>query len=79
MSRSYKRNRHTGWSEAASEKSDKRRWHGQFRRAVRNAIASETEVMPLEKEISNLWAFAKDGKAYYGSLDDESIRKLDRK
>ena len=65
MSRSY---RHTPVANpygCASEKSDKKLWHGKMRAAVRVCLHNfepDEILLPHEREVSNVWAFGKDGK-----------------
>jgi hypothetical protein len=67
MSRSRKRTSRGGITSAKSEKSDKRAANRKLRRRVREAIALdlEREVIPEERELSNVWSMARDGKRYF--------------
>ena len=66
MSRSRKRTPVIGITTARSEKADKVAAHRRERRRVRQTIqaAPEAEILPHTRELSNVWAFAKDGKRY---------------
>ena len=33
------------------------------------------EVMPLLREVSNVWCFDKDGKAYWRDASEKDLRK----
>lgn len=52
-----------------SEKQDKRFANRKFRRYVKQVIFEE--VLPLLREVSNIWTFGKDGKQYV--KDDEDV------
>jgi len=78
MSRSYRKTPAWGHTTAESEKSDKIRANRDFRRAVQIALYNEDE-MPLLREISNVWDFAKDGKSYNGDSSRESCPGCFRK
>lgn len=65
MSRSWRRTPIFGITTAESEHDDKRRANRAFRAAERKAAASGEE-MPLDlREVSDVWAHAKDGKKWY--------------
>ena len=56
------------FSNADSEKEDKRIWHRRMRAAilVRLHDADPDEVLlPHEREVSNVWGMAKDGKCRF--------------
>jgi len=66
-----------------TEKWDKIFWHRRMRLKEREAIVTGKE-MPLVHEVSDPYAFNKDGKIYYGKLDPklydaEFMRKLLKK
>lgn len=62
MSRSRRKHPFIAICSAESEKGDKVRNHRRYRRAVKLALHAEAEILPIEKELSNPWAMAKDGK-----------------
>lgn len=66
MARSRKQTPVSGNTCANSEKADKLAAHRRERRKVRQTlhVEPESEVLPLTREVSNVWAFAKDGKHY---------------
>ena len=64
MSRSRKRTPIHGIADG-SEKKDKKIWHSRMRAKEREAIHRGDEVFPDEKEVSNPWSMAKDGKRYW--------------
>lgn len=76
MSRSNRRAPVRGITSAESEKSEKAASHRKVRRAVRVAIAREAPVLPQERELTNPWSMAKDGKARF---DPAANPKLMRK
>lgn len=69
MSRSRKKSPVTPVTSAESEKSDKQAAHRRERHKVRTKLAvdPEPEILPHTREVSDPWAFAKDGKVYRGS------------
>lgn len=58
-----------------SEKDDKRIANRQLRRAQKQAINRGDEILPIQKEISNVWSFGKDGKHYMQNFDEKYMRK----
>ena len=64
MARSRRKTPIFGHTTATSEKQDKRFANRAFRRAVKNSIKGEREIMPAIREISNEATFDKDGKQY---------------
>ena len=74
MSRSRKKNPYCGWGGADSEKADKRLWHKRMRARERDRLITNPEGEPTcEKEVSNTWDMAKDGKQYWPV--EENYRK----
>ena len=65
MSRSRRKMSIRGIASADSEKSDKAASHRKIRRAVRVAVAQDAPVLPQERELTNPWLMAKDGKAFF--------------
>jgi len=65
MSRSRRKTPVCGITTAESEKLDKVASHRKIRHAVRIAIKQDAPVLPLEKELTNPWSMAKDGKARF--------------
>ena len=76
MSRSNRKTPVRGVTAAESEKSDKAASHRKLRRAARDAIAVGNPVMPVERQLTNPWSMAKDGKYRF---DPVVYRKLMRK
>lgn len=65
MSRSFRHTPIAGNTTARSEKLDKRDNHKRWRARVRQALFREDENMPHEREVSNPWSMAKDGKHWW--------------
>ena len=79
MSRSHKKNPAGGIATCRSEASDKRRWHSQWRMAVKEAMRRGEEVLPAEREVSEVWMFGKDGKRWFDQRDIANDQKILRK
>ncbi|MFN8511596.1 MAG: hypothetical protein U0232_09160 [Thermomicrobiales bacterium] len=80
MSRSRRKHPFIALCTAASEKDDKVHNHRRYRRAVKLALHAGSETLPIEKELSNPWAMAKDGKTRLSKNDrwldyDKMMRK----
>lgn len=67
MSRSVRRTPIAGLDPQCSEKEAKREANRRLRRAVRQALHRGVEILPLLREVSNVWGFPKDGKRWFGS------------
>jgi len=61
MSRSYRKTPVCGWSCAESEKRDKQLANRALRCRVRAALATGRTI-PVQREVSQVYAFSKDGK-----------------
>ena len=73
MSRSRRHTPIIGMTVADSEKQDKRLANRALRRLARVTLAiygEEVEVMPVIRDVSNVWAFEKDGRQY---LDNPAL------
>lgn len=69
MSRSFRHHLIKGAASVASEKYDKKRWHGRFRVKSR-ALLHAPDDRPLSpREVSDPWGFAKDGKIVWSRRD----------
>lgn len=78
MSRSRRKTPKRGITSAETEKDDKRRANRKARRRVKGALAVQpgAEVLPLPREVSDVWNFAKDGEQYFGTrLGPKGLRK----
>jgi hypothetical protein len=68
MSRSRRKTPIFGYANCLSEKEDKKIWHGRWRALERANFANaapEIYVSLLEKQVSNVWTMAKDGRFYW--------------
>lgn len=67
MANSYRKTPVSGITTARSEKQDKKIWHSRMRAATRTHLRSgrDIDVMPVEREVSNVWSFDKDGKSRF--------------
>lgn len=86
MSRSFRKTPIVGITTARSEKDDKRFANRCERHRARQAIRTcrdfDALVLPLKREMSDLWDFAKDGKVrfykdspFYGRMYRKLMRK----
>jgi len=86
MSRSFKRNPIIGYTTAESEKYDKRLANRSLRRKTRAVLATagtgnpervveSVGVLPLLREVSNVYSFDKDGKQWLDDPDPKDLRK----
>lgn len=76
MSRSHRKTPICGIASTVSEKSDKAVSHRKVRHAVRIALETNAPVLPLEKQLTNPWSMAKDGKAVFDpAVNPELMRK----
>lgn len=75
MSRSRKKTPYFSYSVRISEKYDKRIANRRLRKAVKLAIFRGDEIIPIMREISNVWDMVKDGKHYVSDIDEKYMRK----
>jgi hypothetical protein len=75
MSRSKKKIKIRGVTWADSEKENKQDANRKFRRIVRQKIKMGENELPKLREISNVWAFEKDGKIYDKHMTEKDLRK----
>jgi hypothetical protein len=75
MSRSYIKNKIVGYTKKETEKRDKTIANKRYRRLVKGRIAKRSEVLPLIREVSNIYQFDKDGKHYYAGMTKLEMRK----
>lgn len=75
MSRSFKHTPICGNACCRSEKKDKRFANRAERRTVNNLLITCTDfdflVLPIKREISDVWSFGKDGRHWFGDLRDK--------
>ena len=75
MSRSYRRTPIFGITTSRSEKQDKALANRRLRRKVKSRLGTGDEEMPLLREVSDVWSFDKDGKAYWSDALEKEMRK----
>ncbi len=75
MSRSKRKTPKRGNCVCHSEKQDKTLANRKYRQAIKRAIKNNTEILPLKKEVSNIWRFGKDGKSYLKNPQRKDIQK----
>ena len=78
MSRSRRRTPIAGITTAESEKQDKRFANRALRRLAAQILGvdPEVELLPHCREVTDVWAMAKDGKLWFGkSRDPKLLRK----
>ena len=75
MSRSHRKTPIRGVTSAEPEKSDKTAAHRKIRRTVRIAVEQEAPVVPHEKQLSNPWSMAKDGKVLFDPVVDPKLMR----
>ncbi|WP_298512651.1 hypothetical protein [uncultured Kordia sp.] len=75
MSRSKKKTKIQGITSATSEKANKQEANRKFRRVVKQKVKLGKTELPELREISNVWAFDKDGKIYDSEMTAKELRK----
>ena len=75
MSRSKKKTPKKGITGAESEKENKRQANRKYRRVTKIQVKKGKDELPLTKELSNVWAFDKDGKQYLEKPARKDLRK----
>jgi hypothetical protein len=75
MSRSYIKNKIIGYAKKETEKRDKTIANKRLRRLVKVRLAKRDDVLPLIKEVSNIYQFDKEGKHYYSKMTKREMRK----
>lgn len=75
MSRSFMKNKIVGYTKKETEKRDKTIANKRYRRLVKVRIAKRSEILPLIREVSNIYQFDKDGKHYYAGMTKLEMRK----
>ena len=68
MSRSVRKTKICGVTNASSEKKDKQDANRKYRRILKILLNKEAEKLPHLREVSNTWTFRKDGKKYNPTL-----------
>ena len=75
MTRSRKRTPVFGITTAKSEKYDKRKANRRLRTKQKQAARQGNEVLPVLREVSDVWGFRKDGKRYRTKATRKEMRK----
>lgn len=81
MSRSRRKKKIFGISCSGSEKREKTAHHRRLRRRVADALreslrtGDEPETLPVDREVSDVWTWSKDGKIYWGGASEKDMRK----
>lgn len=75
MSRSRRKTSIRGRTTANSEKLDRQKSNRKLRRLVKERMKKREEVLPVLREISDVWDFKKDGKGYDPHGPEEIMRK----
>lgn len=75
MARSFKHRPFSPVTGSESEKQDKRLANRHFRRKAKLRAKSGSGEFLLMREVSNVWAFAKDGKWYMKHAGKKEMRK----
>jgi hypothetical protein len=75
MSRSRRKVPIAGITTARSEAPDKYHNNHKLRQRVKVALRKEAEVLPVMREVSNIWLMAKDGKRWFGNTFLKVFRK----
>ena len=75
MARSYRRTPIFGITCSRSEKQDKRIANRRLRHALKQAVDRGDEILPMLRELSDVWSFAKDGRHYDPRASEKDMRK----
>ncbi|HEX8524949.1 MAG TPA: hypothetical protein VF669_22050 [Tepidisphaeraceae bacterium] len=75
MARSRRRRPIFGITTSETEKQDKRLANRRLRRKVRVAVETGDEVLPVLREVSDVWGFDKDGKRWCWGIGEREMRK----
>ena len=65
MSRSFRHTPISASTGGSSEKFDKQKANRKLRSAVKVAMEKGEEVLPVLREVSDIWVFNKDGKIWW--------------
>jgi len=83
MSRSHKKHPVCGISTSDSEKLDKKIWHSRFRTTSKQNLRTCNDYENLIdvhfREMSNVWAMAKDGRQWLNTSRKPYLKKYMRK
>jgi len=74
MSRSKKKVPIRGITPAPTEKEEKRAANRKYRRITKIQVKKNENISDI-REVSNIWAFAKDGKKFLKKHTEKDLRK----
>jgi hypothetical protein len=77
MGKSYRRTKIFGHTKSDSEKQDKTFHHRRMRKRIKDQIhkGEFDKPFPMEREVSNVWTWDKDGKHYWKGATDRDMGK----
>jgi len=76
MERSRRKSPAMGVPPAVSNKSDKQASHRKIRRTVRRLVPLQRDpLLPLEKQLTNQYSLAKDGKARFDPAEHPELMR----
>ena len=76
MARSRRKTPASGITTAVSDKSDKQASHRKIRRAIRQIVPLQHDpILPLEKQLTNQYSLAKDGKARFDPAEHPELMR----
>jgi len=76
MARSRRKSPAIGVTTAVSDKSDKQASHRKIRRTVRQLVPLQRDpLLPLEKQLTNQYSLAKDGKARFDPAEHPELMR----
>jgi hypothetical protein len=76
MTNSIKKTPKRGISCCESEIKDKKLANRKFRKIVKDKIKKQDEIMPLFREVSDVWVFGKDGKIHDKNNDKKGTERI---
>jgi len=76
MARSRRKTPASGITTAVSDKADKQASHRRIRRTVRQLVPLQRDpLLPLEKQLTNQYSLAKDGKARFDPAEHPELMR----
>ncbi len=75
MSRSFKKTPRTGITKAETEKDNRRLANRKLRNATKSQVRKGDVEISTIREVSNVWAFDKDGKQFLKNPTKRDLRK----
>ncbi len=76
MSRSFKKTPRTGITKAETEKDNRRLANRKLRNATKSQVRKGDVEISTIREVSNVWAFDKDGKQFLKKSDEEGLKEI---